>query len=121
MIIAAHIDVAAPAEQVWALVGPGFADVGAWATVIAHSEPTTAGDGRRCSVSGMPGVDEVVERLTAYDETARTLTYVADTGLPGYVRHATNTWTVTPLGPDRSRVAVDARVNVSGPRGWPRR
>ena len=60
MIIATHIHVAAPAEQVWALVGRGFADVGAWATVIAHSEPTTTGDGRRCSVNGVPGVDEVV-------------------------------------------------------------
>ena len=115
MIIATHIDVAAPAGQVWAIVGPGFADVAAWTTVIAHSEPTTTGDGRRCSVSGIPGVDEVVERLTAYDDSARTMTYVADTGLPGYVRHATNTWTVTPLGPDRSRVALDARVTVSGP------
>jgi hypothetical protein len=36
-------------------------------------------------------------------------------GLPGYVRHATNTWTVTSLGPGRSRVAVDARMGVSGP------
>lgn len=93
MIIATHIDVAAPAGQVWAIVGPGFADVAAWASVIAHSEPTPTGDGRRCSVSGMRGVDEVVERLTAYDDGARTMSYVADTGLPGYVQHATNTWT----------------------------
>ena len=42
------------------------------------------------------------------------MTYVADTGLPRNVRQATNTWTVTPLGPG-SRVAVEARVTVSGP------
>jgi carbon monoxide dehydrogenase subunit G len=110
-----HIDIAAPADRVWEVLGRGFTDVGAWASAIPSSEASPDGDGRVCSVAGAPGIDRVEERLIAYDDAARTLTYVAASGMPGAVGAASNTWRVEPLGPDHSRVSTSAVVDVVGP------
>jgi hypothetical protein len=110
-----HIDIAAPADRVWEVLGGGFAEVGAWATAIPSSAASPDGDGRVCSVAGAPGIDRIEERLTAYDDATRTLTYVAASGMPGAIGAASNTWRVEVLGPDASRVSTSATVDVVGP------
>lgn len=115
MHIERHIDIAAPADRVWEVLGRGFTHVGLWASAIPSSIATPDGDGRVCSVAGAPGIDTVEERLTAYDDPTRTLTYVADSGMPGAIGAASNTWRVEPLGAGSSRVTTAAAIEVVGP------
>lgn len=122
MRIAASIEIAARAEDVWEMIGPGFARVGEWATAVPHSvevehsRDDTAPDapcaGRVCETT-VKGFDKITETITAYDALRLTLTYRAS-GFPGFVRDATNTWLVEEVGPGRSRVSLEGRVVVAG-------
>lgn len=109
-----------PANRVWEILGPQFGHIGEWASAITHSasDPeldtcSTTGAGRTCR-SGVPGVGQVHEQLTAYDPDAMTLTYVATTGMPRFVKRATNTWTVTSAGPERCSVTIAPQLETSG-------
>ena len=107
------IDIDAPADQVWQLVGPEYGDVAAWAHLVETSSRTPSGDGRQCTVTGVPGVSRLVERLTSYDDADRSLSYVVDHGMPGFVRKAANTWRVEPTGPRSSRVSATASFSLA--------
>lgn len=115
MRVVQSVVINASAEQVWEVVGRGFPDIGAWASAVPRSEPTPTGDGRVCAVAGGVLTDHVVERLIAYDDTARSLMYEAQAGLPAVIAEARNTWTVQPLGDSRARVSVSAGVVLSDP------
>ena len=117
--------IAAPAAAVWQVLGRQFADVSVWASEVPASAPVhgarenapggpTAGapcDGRVCTVA-TPGFDEVREDLLAYDDDARSLTYRAAAGMPGFVTEARNTWAVRDLGGGRSEARMTAEVQV---------
>lgn len=111
MRISQHSAIDAPAARVWEYVGPGFATIGEWASGVPRSEPID--EGRVCTVAGAPGIDRVTERLTAYDDTARTLAYEAE-GMPGFVDGARNSWRIEATGPATSRAAFDAQLDMSG-------
>jgi len=114
----------APATTVWDVVAHRFDRVGDWATVIpashpAPGEPLVVGApvaGRVCT-TGIGLVPEVTERIVAYDEVRRTLTYEAE-GLPRFIGAARNRWRVTALDDRRSRVDLDATLQVHGILGW---
>ncbi len=112
MRISQSVDVDAPADVVWDIVGPRFADVSAWASAVRRSQP--AGDaGRACTVAAT-GFDSITETVVAYDDDARALTYRAASGMPSFVSEALSTWRVTPLAPRRSRVTISADLRLRG-------
>src|SRR6266511_1666434 len=100
-----QIIVAAPADAVWQVIGPGFDRIGDWATAIPASTAIPApsatrvtprvaraavpglGDasvaGRVCT-TGTRLVPRVTETLVAYDDANRTLTSDAP-GIPDFV------------------------------------
>src|SRR5262249_4521204 len=89
--LAADLTIDAPADRVWEVIGPGFARIGEWASVIPASTaiPGPGGPagaagapvtGRVCA-TGVPLMPRVTETLIAYDQARRTLTYQAR-GLP---------------------------------------
>jgi hypothetical protein len=125
--------ITAPAAAVWEVIGPGYANIGEWATAIPAStglprQPTTAQHvrgahadlgldtapvaGRVCS-TGLAIAPEVIETLVAYDDANRSLTYEA-AGMPSFVTTARNTWTVTPLDNDTCVVTLDAQFDTRG-------
>lgn len=114
MRIEQHVDIAAPADDVWEVVGRGFADIGSWASAIPRSWATPDGGGRVCEVAGRWATD-VTEQLTHCDDEARTLAYTAVGRLPGPVASARNTWEVHALEPRRTRVRVSADVDLDRP------
>lgn len=67
-----QIIVNAPAEKVWGVLGRDFANVGNWATLVAHSEVNTEAPvvnnspvgGRLCNTS----IGKISEEFTAYDD-----------------------------------------------------
>jgi hypothetical protein len=133
------LQIAAPADAVWQVLGPGFARIGEWATAIptstaippAGTRSTGSGGGAGAAGDGVPAdlaqapvagrvcatgfqvVAQVTETLVAYDEGTRTLTYEAS-GMPAFVTTARNTWTVAPLDEHRCSVTLDARFDTRG-------
>jgi hypothetical protein len=133
--------IAAPAAAVWEVIGPGFANIGQWATAIPgstglpHDLPVPPSQTRlppfmapgltgapvagRVCATGLALVPEVTETLVAYDQTSRSLTYEAG-GMPSFVTIARNTWTVTALDEERRQVTLDARLETRASSGlWP--
>lgn len=120
MEITTSIDIGAPADRVWEIIGPGFADVSTWATAIPTS--TAAGvprpdgapcEGRVCRVAAA-GFDQIVEELLDYDGTARSLTYRAAHGMPGFVTAARNAWSVRARPSGGAAFTMSAHVEVKG-------
>jgi hypothetical protein len=117
--ISMKITIAAPAEQVWELVGHHFDRVEEWASAVHASHalpgPPLAGApvaGRVCQ-TGLPVLKQVSERIVAYDESARMLTYQARL-LPGLLPQAHNRWQVTPISATHSQVSTHATVQTHG-------
>lgn len=67
--------------------------------------------------TGLPAVPEVTETIVAFDDDARTLTYEATSGLPGFVARARNRWRVTPVTANRAEVSFHAELVARGPVG----
>jgi hypothetical protein len=132
--ITAQLRIDAPADLVWEVIGPGFARIGEWASVIPASAPvpvpaTTPGSGAglpaAVAVPPVPGrvcttgsriLPQVTELLVAYDPAGRTLTYQAS-GMPAFVTLARNTWTVTPDGERACLVTLAAQFQARGVMG----
>ena len=126
--LSTHLRIDAPADQVWDLIGPGFARIGEWATSIQASTAvptmpvpaaaTTAGAvsapvaGRACA-TGVRLVPQITETLVAYDPASRTLSYEAS-GLPAFITTARNTWSVIPAGEHACRVTLSAQFQTLG-------
>jgi hypothetical protein len=123
--LSTHLRIDAPADQVWDLIGPGFARIGEWATSIqastavptipqlaaaaAASAPVA---GRSCT-TGVRLVPQITETLVAYDPASRTLSYEAS-GLPAFITTARNTWSVIPAGQDTCHVTLSAHFQTRG-------
>jgi hypothetical protein len=121
MQIRKHAIVNASADEVWAVVAHEFDRIGAWATAVpASHEAAHAAAPAGCPVGGracqttMRRFPEAEERIVAYDEQARTLTYEAARGLPGFVATARNTWRVVAIDDRRSQVSIAATVTTRG-------
>jgi hypothetical protein len=120
MKVSSTIDIDAPADQAWEVIGPGFGRVGDWVAAIATSRPIGAGSphgapaaGRACNVT-TPGIDQITEQLTDYDVKARRLTYRLSGGMTRLVSDAANTWQVRPLPGGRAEFRMDATVEFVG-------
>jgi hypothetical protein len=120
MKVSTSIDIDAPAERVWEIIGPGFGTVGEWASAVPESRPTgalgphgAACSGRVCTVA-TPGFDELTEELTDYDPAARRLTYRAVHGMPSFVTDARNTWQALPRPGGGTTFTMQADVRVAG-------
>jgi hypothetical protein len=121
--LSAELAIDAPADQVWEVIGPGFARIGEWASVIHASAPIPGPEGPACAAgapatgrvcaTGVRLLPRVTETLIAYDQSRRTLTYQAG-DLPALVTLARNTWTVVPAGERRCRVRLQAQFQARG-------
>jgi hypothetical protein len=129
--ITAQLRIDAPADRVWEVIGPGFARMGEWASVIAASAPVPVpaaapgpgaglpaaaaappAPGRVCT-TGSRMLPQVTELLVAYDPPGRTLTYQAS-DVPAFVTLARNTWTVIPDGEGACLVTLTAQFQARG-------
>ena len=120
MKVSTSIDIDTPAERVWEIIGPGFGQVGEWASAVPESRATDAPgphgavcSGRVCTVA-TPGFDELTEELTEYDPSTRRLTYRAVHGMPAFVTDARNTWQALPRPGGGTTFTMQADVQVAG-------
>jgi Polyketide cyclase / dehydrase and lipid transport len=131
-----HVIVDAPADAVWEVVGRQFDRIGEWATAIKASTAIPAST-KTTAVTGAPSVaamgtapvagrvcrtgvrlvPQITERLVAYDNTDRTLTYQAEQQ-PRFLKAARNHWRVDAIDERRSRISLHAMVEPRGLLGW---
>jgi hypothetical protein len=111
----------APAEDVWRVVAHEFDRIGLWASAVPASHEATAAAaptgcpvGARTCQTTMRMFPEVEERIIAYDEAGRTLTYEPVRGLPGFVANARTTWQVAAIDDRCSQVSFTATVTTRG-------
>lgn len=111
-----EVDIDAPADEVWALLGPGFADAADWVNLIDSSRAMTMDEvpaGYTVDPDApVPGrwtpskFGDPAEVLVDYSDEDRTLTFWA-ANLPGILVHSQNTQQVIATGEGTSRVSFD--------------
>jgi hypothetical protein len=120
MDLRAEVIIHAPAPVVWAVLGERFGQISQWAAPITSSAlagPPGVGAVRTCHIAGFgpikPGA--IKERLIAFDPEARSFTYAAIDGLPGFVKRAINRWSVHARGERLCLVRTHAALELRGP------
>lgn len=119
MKIKRTFEVNAPADRVWSILGPGYAQVHDWASSVyvsaaregSRKTATAPVAGRVCQTSLGP----FTEAIEAYDDDRRYVAYSA-TGerMPGFVKRLVNSWTVRPKG-GASEVEIDLNADIAFP------
>jgi len=119
MEMAAEVRIRVGADEAWALIGTRFGQIAEWASSITASRldrgAAAAGVIRTCHVSGFGPMGDMVvrERLITFDQAAQSLTYDAVAGMPGFVKHAANRWTVEPDGAGACLVRSRATLRLT--------
>ena len=120
------IEIRANADKVWSVAAKEFEHIHIWASNVSESEalprqpaqelaePPECG-GRVCKTPQ----GKTVETLTEYSDTDRSLTYeITGDAMPGFVQHATNTWTVKSLGEGRAQLTMSVAMTTAGVMGF---
>lgn len=113
MIFTTEIDVNVPADQAWAFLTEEFGTIGNWLSVLRSSRsdaPLAIGTERLCV---LPNGKVSSEELITFSPQEKQYTYRATSGIPAFVRGATNTWTVTHLKPEQSRITSSAKIALA--------
>lgn len=110
MIFTTHIGVNASPEQAWKIVGAEFATIGDWLSVLRSSHiegPVETGAERVCV---LPNGNVSREKLLSFDPDKRRYPYQATSGIPAFIKGATNAWSVAETGPITTRVTSRAEI-----------
>jgi len=114
------IDIDAPADAAWEVLGERFGEIAEWTSSITVSSlngELQVGGTRTCENSRgfgpfKPGIIE--ERLVIFDRSSMTFEYEGISGLPGMLRKAGNHWTVQEVDEDHCVVRSEAHIELKG-------
>ena len=114
-----EIEINAPADEAWKVLGEGFGTIGEWACGITTSSlegGLKVGGTRTCESPGFwplkAGI--VQERLVAYDPSSMTFEYEAISGLPGFMRKAGNRWSIHKVDEQNCIVRFHGTMELRG-------
>ncbi|MDJ0705309.1 MAG: SRPBCC family protein [Leptolyngbyaceae cyanobacterium MO_188.B28] len=105
------------ADKVWEILGRQYAQVSEWASAVHASQERNSGvipqnapcSGRICETD----LGGFKETITQYDERGKVVSYTAQGDkMPFFVKNLANTWKVTPLGKDQSRVDMCMEISI---------
>jgi len=101
-----------PTKVVWRAVVEKFGETGQWTSLLLSSkmEGDVAVGNRRVCVQTSGGV--VAERITKIDNDNMVLKYDLTEGAPKVVSYGGNTWSVTPVGGNKSIVAMQPNLKL---------
>jgi hypothetical protein len=108
-------------DKAWQVLGHGFADAYLWASVVNHSESKGGSlNGSTCSERGcdISGMGKTREKLIKYSDTEHLLSYTVPEGMPSMVKYATNTWQLTSIGYDKTKLNMEMNVTLGGIMGF---
>lgn len=110
-----EIEIDAPADKAWEVLGEGFGEISNWTSSL--SGELDVGGIRTCESSKSFGPFKggaTQERLIAYDPLSMTLEYEAISGLSGFVRRAGNRWSVHKVDEGHCIVRFTATLELRG-------
>jgi len=120
--IVKHIDINAPIEVVWKVVGTEFADAYVWSSGLKHSKAldTISLNGSTTTKRGcdVEGFGKITEELFEYSNDEHFFSYEVIDGLPGFISKSYNTWRLTSLEDGKTRVKMRLKVQTKGFLGW---
>jgi hypothetical protein len=106
------------ADELWEIVGPGFAQAGRWSTAVDHSFGQGAGkfdgakcDTRSCDLSAK-GFSSVNERIVEYDTSKRILSFDVFEGMPSFVTYTNNRTVITDIGNGKSKADLQITLHM---------
>jgi Polyketide cyclase / dehydrase and lipid transport len=117
MIIEKEIIVNKNIDNAWKVLGPGFADAHIWASPVNHSAGSGASfNGASCSERGcdIAGMGKTKEKLIKYSDSNHLLSYSVPEGMPSMVKYATNTWQLTSLSADKTKLTMVMDITLGG-------
>lgn len=120
------IEVSAPAEKAWQVIGEQFGDISDWSATLESSflkGILGVGATRTCKGKGFGPFppSTIVEKLTHFDPEKYQFTYEASKGLPAFIKKAKNAWSVETIDKDNCVIHTRAHVILSvwmKPFGW---
>lgn len=120
MIIEREIIVNQNINHTWDIIGPQFADAYKWASPVSHSEGSGESfNGSTCSERGCATtMGGLKEKITAYSNETQTITWEAIEGMPSMVKKATNSWTLTVIGVNQTKVVMKMDIQSGGVLGF---
>ena len=106
------------ADDLWEIVGPGFSNVGVWASSVDHA--VTAGEpkfeGATCSERtcdlNAKGFDKILEIITIYNPKDRILAFDVIEGLPGFVYVTNSNWAIKEIAPGQSQIEITVTIKA---------
>lgn len=117
MIIERELIINNSIENAWKVLGIQFADAYKWASVIKHSEGKGKEfNGSSCSARGcdIAGMGKVNEKIITFSEANHTLSYQVVDGMPSMVKYALNTWSLTSVDANKTRLKMTMGLTVGG-------
>lgn len=116
MVLHKEIMVNTGIARAWQILGVEFADASRWASAVYHSEGKGIGlNGSSCSERGCEtSMGRLKEKLLQFEPASKSLTYQIETGLPGFVKFASNTWQLIPETEQKTRLRMTVNVETTG-------
>jgi carbon monoxide dehydrogenase subunit G len=115
MKVEREIEIEAPAQEVWSLVGEQFNDIANWASFVSesHGNPDLEeGQGRVCQTDFGP----VDETITEFQPKNRSLSHTVEgNSTPFFMRNVLNHWHVKDDGKGRSKVSFAISAEMVPP------
>lgn len=115
MRIETQMEIKAPADKVWQVVGEQFNDIANWASFVSqsHANPEVGeGEGRVCQTDFGP----VTENITAFQPQSRSLSHsIEGSSTPFFMRDVLNHWHIEEAGKGASTVTFAISANVMPP------
>ena len=101
MDIIKSIDIDAPVNITWQILGEEFGEVSSWAEPVEASSldgPLDQGVTRTCTIKavGPFPAGKMTETLSEFNREEKVLTYVVETGGPPFLTHLQNRWVLEP-------------------------
>jgi len=91
------VNIDAPVNTAWQVLGEEFGEVSRWAEPVITSSldgPLDQGVIRTCNIKGVGPIPagEITELLSEFNRQKKVLTYVVKTGGPPFISHIQNRW-----------------------------
>ncbi|MBN8718445.1 MAG: SRPBCC family protein [Sediminibacterium magnilacihabitans] len=120
MTIEKEIIVNKDIESAWNVIGTQFADAYKWASPVNHSEGSGAGiNGSTCSQRGCATtMGKLKEKILQYSSENHLISWQAVQGMPSMVKFAKNTWTLTSIEQNKTKVNMKMDIEVGGLMGF---
>jgi hypothetical protein len=117
MVIKKEIIVNKSIESAWEVLGNNFEEVYKWASPVNHSEGSgNSFNGASCSERGcnVAGMGKIKEKLVKFSNEEHLVSYTVPEGMPAMVKYALNTWQLTSLGQDKSKLQLQVDITLGG-------